>query len=362
VVCVLAGAAASGQPPFSSPATTDDGARVWFSTSLRLSGSDQPAHGKIFSASPEHVALVASRLREFRGESHLTNFFDLGFPEVSGDGSVCSYLGAFEGYLLYTSRLAMSNESTVTGVPGRTEQHLEGRARLSRNGRWALMMPSKRSASLLVPATDMSGVVRIVDLSTGRAVEVGGGFYTNPVAATGRVIASNGAAVFSYTGRTSYPEATLFLARPDVPAKVLATDAGSGGLIDDAGAFVIYSSLRGVIEHTIATGAERVLAGAPFAMSNDGARWLSMGSTRGPTGLVVSTLNLYERSTGAARTLATGAIEAAISGDGRVVWLMTLEGLFQVDLANDRRRLIPVPPQSEAYNRTVSPGSTYVIP
>src|SRR5262249_27151972 len=85
----LAVVAASGQwNEVANVATTDDGSVIYFSSTLRLRGTDQFESPKIFRADATSVSLFAQRKSEefFNGfDLHWTNFFLLTEPELSGD-------------------------------------------------------------------------------------------------------------------------------------------------------------------------------------------------------------------------------------------------------------------------------------
>src|SRR5690242_3289914 len=74
---------------YSGLATTDDGGQLYFSSSLRLRGSDEPVLPKIFR--------YAGEFELFRDTGSTASFLLLGYPftrvqltdpDVSGDGSI----------------------------------------------------------------------------------------------------------------------------------------------------------------------------------------------------------------------------------------------------------------------------------
>src|SRR5713226_1479469 len=143
----LAAVAAWGQ--WEGPAglaTTDDGAVVYFSSSLRLSGTDQFEHPKIFAADVASVRLFAQRKPENFSElaqrsgqldRFWTNFFYLIEPELSGDGSLVAFNAGRTCFPSQGCNMDMF-EGNVVGPPGRPALQFPGKVKLSRNGRFAL--------------------------------------------------------------------------------------------------------------------------------------------------------------------------------------------------------------------------------
>src|ERR1035438_9063985 len=74
---------------FSNLATDDAGSRVWFSSSLRLRGTQQNLYPKIFVADALGNVQLVAQVTSSDPYSLLTH------PEVSGDGSVLAYVAGY---------------------------------------------------------------------------------------------------------------------------------------------------------------------------------------------------------------------------------------------------------------------------
>jgi len=93
-VCYLL-AATLAHAQFHGLVTTDDGRQVYFSSSLRLRGTDQFLHQKIFRIAddkPELVLQVEFQWFFFGGNVGRSNHYALRSPDVSGDGSVVGFV------------------------------------------------------------------------------------------------------------------------------------------------------------------------------------------------------------------------------------------------------------------------------
>lgn len=132
--------AALGQ--FRELTTTDDGAQLYFTSRVRQKGSQQYSHDKIFRYNVDHFELFAQE--DYKGPDYeagrLSNFYRLNTAMASADGTAVSFLAERDcrggsgclPYELYQTHLRRAGSST--------EQLVNGRVRISRNGRYLLQI------------------------------------------------------------------------------------------------------------------------------------------------------------------------------------------------------------------------------
>jgi hypothetical protein len=152
---------------FGQLATNRDGSILYFSSPLRMRGSDQYLHPKIFTWERGNgIRLYEQRASDLPFPIPLffggTQFFSLVAPDVSSDGSTV----AITGILLchFSDECALSIEefqSTIYSL-GKPAVIVPGSAVLSRNGRYALLRSSKLSPPGWPPPQ-----VQLLDLITG---------------------------------------------------------------------------------------------------------------------------------------------------------------------------------------------------
>lgn len=81
-------------PPFAifDLASTEDGGQLYFSSTLRLKGTEQVGHAKLFRLAENGLELIAQRERTvIPSGNNTTNFFHIGETQVSADGTVLLY-------------------------------------------------------------------------------------------------------------------------------------------------------------------------------------------------------------------------------------------------------------------------------
>lgn len=172
-VPLLAAVTAWGQ--FSDLASTDDGSQVYFSSALRLKGTNQFLHSKIFRVGPGPVELVEQRERV--GVLLPTNAYWLHSPQVSGDGLLIAYTATLFCGSGSSCLLREVNYTSVRDLRTGRVREIAGTVRLSRNGRYALV----GSRGFGNPP------VSLLDLETGERTSMSGGFL---IAGGGRRVVS----------------------------------------------------------------------------------------------------------------------------------------------------------------------------
>jgi hypothetical protein len=297
---------------------------VWFSSALRLSGTQQGRLPKIFLAdSGGNVQLVAEAAS---GDPYSI----LTSPEVSGDGKTLSYSAT---YNCPPQQICKITDYTMSVISG---SRLPGVFHLSRNGRYVA-----REGYFYYGPT---GQFEIIDLSTGQkrdiAVEnfeeiTGGG---KQVTSTGSVLAySDTLWLFGFDG-TAQPVPT---ANFTIPARGPFFSFSARAAIDDAGEKIVYQSTMGcflVLTGPSASAQPTTLVTASLpcnmhmqSLSADGSTVLFVSSDNldgsNSAGLpecwVVDTVS--KRVTAVGHDPA-GIAEATMSGEGTIVWAITLAG------------------------------------
>ena len=330
LVCLLL-AAAPLVAQFSNLTTDDTGDRVWFSSWLRLSGSQQNFIPKIFVAdSSGNVQLVAQAATS---EPHTYSLF--GSPEVSGDGNTLAYQETYycppQLNCPYVSDFAMS---TVNGYTR------PGRFHLSRNGRYI----AREGYSYSGPTAQF----QIIDLTTqqARSVAIGqnclqlsGG---RQVTSTGSVLTVSDALWLFAADGSAQLVPTVNFSPLTYPAPTTFAQAA----IDDLGDRIVYQATApscGIISTAASSAANPtslVTSNLPCTLetlSADGSAALFVSATDFdgtnrdglPECWVVDTTTKITKSVG---HNPAGIAEATMSGDGKIVWAVTLAGrLIRID-------------------------------
>ena len=299
---------------FSSLATTDDGSTAYFATSFRPTGTSGSSSWKIFIADGNGMRLFADQFPGYPAGA------DLGTPQVSGDGSVVAYSGTYSTsqcgpHVVFCSTPPLIHYGTLIG-PAKTGQIvMDGLARLSGNGRYALV----------------SGPA-LLDVAAGTTTSI-------PVTAeafTGLGVASDGSVLFTVLGQ-------FFLWRSDTGARPVPVPQGAYAQFDDSATEVVYSVTHRnsgdprdwtytLYALDLAGGASRILAnGVPSSISRDG-RWiafLSPGAGVSQAWVVRSDGEGLRRITDEP----AGVSWATISGGGNVVYATTTSNrLLKIEL------------------------------
>lgn len=309
---------------FSNLATDDSGDRVWFSSALRLSGTQQGVLPKIFGADSSGNVQLIAEAPSGDPYSLLTN------PEVSGDGKTLAYQATYNCPPQQTCHITDYTMSTVNG------SRLPGVFHLSRNGRYV----ARESYFYNGP----TGQFEIIDLGTGRKQDIAvDGFQE--ITGGGRQVTSSGS-VLAYSGTlwlfgldgSAQPVATAnFTIPPPEPFFFFTARAA----VDDAGGKIVYQSTSGCsIDLTAPSSSAElvtlVTSSFPCTMqmqsfSADGSTVLFVSSDNfdgsNPAGLPECwAVDTASKKITAVGHDPAGIAEATLSGDGTVVWAATLAG------------------------------------
>ncbi len=315
--------------PFAGLATPYDGSVVYFSSVLRIKGSNQPLHGKLFVADESGVRLFRSREKvdppppQYPGQCNSGPYYEFyNGAELNAAGDLIaapvtqSYAGSCTRLLPATDLIARSGE-----------REIQGTVRLSANGRYALEYTTFMFGEPSVKYLDLtSGLETPVTLP-----QVGPYLDT---AAWGRLIADDGTALFAG-----------YVLRPDAaPVPWPLPEGGSAPVIDAAGRHILYSFQRQDVQTfraevrlevlELATNQTRVLmTGSPllqYMLSDDGS-----------TAMYVQDGHVFVAPTDGSGPHALGidgVTSAVLSGDGKVVYASTSVGrLIKIDAGTGRQ-------------------------
>jgi uncharacterized protein (TIGR03437 family) len=339
---LLAASAAFAQ--FQNLAASDAGDQLYFSSPFRQTGSDQFPHAKLFRWSDAGFDLVEQRDRQGPGPAN--NFYELIQPDVSGDGSVVTFVGYSPCYggssciyhEYYQASLLGNDPAAATLGLGHTQ--------LSRNGRYAVVYGSTGLDS---------GLIERVDLESGERVSPASGRIT----ADRQAITSRGELLLNGFGDPGVcalwtPSGSIQL----VPQFVVDRIA----IVSDDGSRLVFQTPDGDghslwAAHADGTGARKLAPSrardyAP-AISNDG-RWVVFESN--------DRVILADLVSDADRELIAppdGVAATTISGMGNVVFVAThLNRLLRVDAASGAvEELVPRTPAVTVVYGAPVPGS-----
>jgi uncharacterized protein (TIGR03437 family) len=316
LLVVLAVAPLAAQ--FENLATNDDGSVLYFSTKLRLRGTNQSGFFKSFVWDRQGVRLYLERGRQVLPSSPtwpLTNHYSVEAVDVAGDGSVVAVNGRRD-CMGGSGCMSVTHWETEILVKGEMKTALTGVAAISRNGRYALVC-------CVAPSLYK---VEIVDLHSGsRRVE---DWQMSPRVGR-RPISSTGV-----TALTRQGELTLF--GIEFSRKVLTSEPVGSCLLDDAGVIAICGAASGILRIDTRLGIEEQIA------KGSGLYPVSLDA-RGDTVLYASKTGLmvYRRADGSSRELASSWSGAVLSGDGRVVFAVTEPGeLHRITLATGQTEVL----------------------
>ena len=263
---------------FSQLAVTDDGRQLYFSSQMVLKGgTTAPPQSRIYRIGPDGVTLFAEKAT---GVPDANNAFSSAdgatAPQVSGDGKV---VGASLGSNPREAQL-LSPKALELGA---------GSLQLSRNGRWALVVPEPSASTPPTGAT-------LVDLTTGQSTPV-----PLPPYGASRAIASGGTVLGQEVSKVAAGPLGLWKQGAFRPIQLpIGVGFRALALSDDAKTLVLSTvSLNptafrsSLVEMDLATGRiteffstlDNKQLAVFMAVSNDGRRVLyRIGNPQGPDG------------------------------------------------------------------------------
>jgi hypothetical protein len=293
---------------FRNLATTDDGSRLYFSSTAALAGSGGSPFARIFVFGPQGLRLFAQQDAQ-----------DLASPSVSGNAAVVAFRGGLR------SNLALANGAVFWTAAGR--------AAISRNARFALFT-SDSTATVL----DLGSVAS----------------YTaalDPAVWSGAGIASDGTAAIP-------GPASIQIVRASGTTVYPAQGAPNSAAIDDKAAKVAYEAQGRILLLDLASGTEAIAAdpGAAPSLSNDGRTLLYLAPDAN---------GVQQAWTGGRQLTAAdaGITEAVLSGDGGTAYaVVNFARLLRVDVASGQSTditaalIAPAPQSPRVVSLTANAG------
>lgn len=317
---ILAASPLAGQ--FYNLATDDSGDRVWFSSALRLRGTQQNLLPKIFVADTAGSVKLVAEAAAGDQYSILTN------PEVSGDGKTFAYRAAYNCPPQVTCKILEATMSVVNG------SRLPGIVHLSRGGRYA----AREAYSYFGP----TGQFEIIDLSTGQKQDIAVENFQQ-IAGGGRQVTSSGSVLaysdtlwlFGFDGKALLvPTANFTIPSPSPYFSLTARAA-----VSDTGDRIVYQSTSGcsLVQTALSSAApltDLVTSNLPCAMqslSADGSIVLFVSADNfdgSNPGRVPQcwTVDSSSKTVTAVTHDPAGISEATLSGDATQVWAVTFAG------------------------------------
>ncbi len=368
---------------FAGLAVTGNGAKLYFSSSSRLQGSQLPFHGKIYSIQEGGPRLHAFRSLEppprypsppggiYPPTADYSNYYRLLSAGVSRDGGVVWFVGQRD----CTGRACRATQSTlyettVFGVPGRGELRLVGSATISGNGRYAFTY-------------DWDGERRatptLTDLFTGAV-------YYFPSASATYGPPLPGAVADDGTVVVSTKDAVNLLRSTGIESLARGL-GGMSPILDAAGKTMLYETVayqgyglnpprvppRVLRIHQVGSQSDRALVEAPgeffgrgFVAGDRQVYFLSNAQfgTGKPPGLIqIYLINVDGTGFRQLSHEPFGVSEAVVSADGSTAWYVSNSGrLLKLDIASGRlTEGIARTPSITGFHGYVVPGSLATI-
>ncbi len=313
---------------FSGFGPTADGASLYFATNYAQRNTGQPDYGKIFVIDGKGLRPYAIRPRDAGPD--VISYYATSAPSVSSDGQVVAYAGTRDCFLGRQCVGVHYTQTTFTGVPGKGDVTLFGRAYVSRNGRYGHVYQSDSLDS---------GTVGLWDLQTGTQI-----FHSSYSGGNPQSVADDGTTVFANSGLALFRNGQFEYVS-------LANEAAAYAVINRAGTSVIYisrwvepdaaySRLRifDIASRSVRTLAEGFGDVYQPSFSDDGRQVLFLSTARfsgasnyGPAQAFLLTL---DGSVPRQLTADPAGVQSAVlSGNGRVAFLFTYAGrLLRVSL------------------------------
>jgi uncharacterized protein (TIGR03437 family) len=359
-IALLAAVLASGlSAQFSGLSSSEDGASLYFASTLRLKSLGQPLNGKIYVVAQNGVSLF--RAREPAVPPANTpgcaagGFFDYLGAETSSAGVVAlSYRAQTAGGCSYPVNTLMTEIVTASG-----DTNLPGIARLSTGGRYAIVFLAATARpwdSVSIAFLDLqSGVQTPVKTTAPLFPE-----YVQLPYNGGRVIANDGTALLAITDGSA--KNLGYILKPGVDPAPFPVADSLPLIIDASGSKVLYQSQGGVNLIDLGTLASTLLIPANvlvsgLTMSDDASRLLFV---RDGQAHVLDTVALVDRALTADPANVTAA---TMSPDGKVVYAVTGIGrLLKINVdGGSQVELMGHTPYLNPFNGYVTPGFTTTL-
>ena len=209
-------------------ATTQDGSRVYFASTIKLRQSDESLASKIFMIDSTGAYLIDDEGTVALGESYP----NLHAPGVTSDASMV--VETATRFCNFGSPCVFDEQSNPRTPPGMSDPFLpsdQGGVAISRNGRYAALYST-------VKALPAPGPVTLIDLSTGTRTVLSNAVSVGPVQ-----VSSTGVVLAAFDNPNTYP-LSLINAQNQVTSLVPAATGGAS-MSDDANTIVyIHNGLH----------------------------------------------------------------------------------------------------------------------
>jgi uncharacterized protein (TIGR03437 family) len=340
---------------FQDLATTDDGAQLYFSSSLRQKGTDQ-------YTSPKILRYADGRFELFRQEKMVdlgigngkTNPYQLVSPDLSGDGQVVGYTGiancsAGSGCIGF-----IRNTGFLVGAEVPQISLANGTLRVARDRRYALRFGGDTFAP--VPRN------ALIDLATGTVTNLSQysiiGDGRQSLADNGVVLLRDSESIVLWrnggTVSTGYTISPL-AARLNRSATLFIAETVTGGGAHRLAAYDLGNRRRETVLAETAAGTVSPQEPAKFrpSISSDGTLVLYLDSGQA---IIQSTNGSGRRQLA---QVADGVMEAVLSGNGNIAYAVTGNGtLLRIEVATGTvTQLIASTPQITQIASGSAPGS-----
>jgi hypothetical protein len=259
---------------FRQLATNRDGSVLYFSSPLRIKGTDQYFHPKIFTwDSVNGVRLYEQRASDFPFPPPIyfagTQFFSLVAPDVSNDSSTVAVTGIRSCHLTGVCILDIEEYQSTIYAVGQPSITAAGSATLSRNGRYALLRSS-------IGGQPIPSKMQLLDLQTSQQTQYESAWLQPGVR---HQVANDGTVVVQSFGGGIF-RGGISLAQNGQLRTIISTNAIKP-MINDAGTLVFYQSSAPqgarLSAYSVATGASTDLVadladspGFAASISDDG--------------------------------------------------------------------------------------------
>jgi uncharacterized protein (TIGR03437 family) len=357
---------------FRQLATNCDGSILYFSSPLRMKGTDQFLHPKIFTWDATNgIRLYEQREADVPFPTSTpqnppnTPFFSLIAPDVSSDGATVALTGVrFCNFSDICVTEAEEFQSTIY-MSGQTSLTASGSASLSRNGRFVLLRSS--IGGLPVPSK-----MQLLDLQTSQLTQYQGAWLPPGIR---HQVANDGTLVVQgFLGGIS-------LAQNGQLGTIVSTNA-TKPIINDAGTLVVYESSS---PQALRLSAYAVATGSSTDLVTDSADSPGFAASISDDATLIAFLYGKNRQAYIIHSDGTGmhqitnftepVTEIELSGDGSIAFAVTASNrLVRVDVGSTQpTEIVPATPYTnvpsdsgflsfvESYRAEVSRGSVVSI-
>ncbi|HWQ56519.1 MAG TPA: hypothetical protein VN442_22725 [Bryobacteraceae bacterium] len=329
--CLSLAVVALAPAQFRDLATTADGSRLYFLSSLRQRRTAQPLFSKIYSLDARGVSLVW----EFTPPGpNPYDQYSVGPLQAAGDGSWVTY-GRLRN-CIGGSSCFLNEQRSASLVTGGATEGLGPNARFSRDGRWLVVYSSPNV---------LMRYSRRIDRRDGSWVDL-------PKPSTAPAVALDGTVLIpSYDRLVLWKDGATRELAPGVEMAVM----------DDAATTAVYQTRTERHLRVVDIASGRIWPLGPDTRDN----WAPNLSSDGQHVLYLSRIGktpqvFFSRRDGTEwkqlTALDSGAREAVLSGDGRTAWVATGDGaILRIDTGTGaaEQRIAPIPQVDSPLNGAI---------